>query len=244
MEDTQQVAVTAPESAPVTEPAPASEPPKADAPAPEATKEEPKAEPQLYPLPDGRMVDGETLAREWKSNFLPDYTRKSQELSRLTKAAPVQQPAPTAPAEQVPKWKDPNWEPTTYAEVIEAAKLALKDEMAEEARQREETQNQINSWVDGQLAEIRKMEPNVSEDLLFQHANKYKFPDLIAAYNNMKDMSMVVKKTEQKVLQNVQKREEPIAAKPNVAAPSTGIDLSVLDRNETPLEYLARIKSN
>ena len=39
----------------------------------------------MYELPDGRKVTGEELSREWKDNFLPDYTKKSQELAKLNK---------------------------------------------------------------------------------------------------------------------------------------------------------------
>jgi len=43
-------------------------------------------EQELYDLPDGRKVDGKTLSKEWKENFYPDYTRKSQKLSEFEKA--------------------------------------------------------------------------------------------------------------------------------------------------------------
>lgn len=220
---------------------PTPETPAEPAPTAEAKPETPEAKPEaeLFELPDGRKVDGSTLAKEWKENFMPDYTKKSQTLAQLTKAVtPEAEPKP-----ELPKWKDPNWEPQTYAEIIEAAKLSLKDEQAAEQRQKEEQQAQVNSWIDGQLAEIRKIEPNVSEDLLFQHANKYKFSDLVTAFQNMKDTNLAIKKTEQKVLQNIQKREEPIAGKPGAGMAPSGIDYNFISSSrESANEYLARIK--
>lgn len=39
----------------------------------------------LYTLPDGREVDAETLSKEWKENFYPEFTKRSQELKKLRK---------------------------------------------------------------------------------------------------------------------------------------------------------------
>lgn len=189
---------------------------------------------ELFDLPDGRKVDGQTLAKEWKENFLPDYTRKSQELAKISKPE----------TEQGPKWKSADWQPETYAELLEAAKESVFTEM-EQAKQMEvEKKEQVDSWVQGQLDEIKTLEPNVSEELLFQHANKYNFGDLKTAFQNMKDFNLAVKHTEQKVLKNLKTREaEPIAAKPNAGEVSDGIDFN-FDRNESASEALARIKGN
>ena len=48
---------------------------------------EPKVE--LFELPDGRKVDGQTLAKEFKENFIPEFTRKSQELAELKKGTTI-----------------------------------------------------------------------------------------------------------------------------------------------------------
>src|SRR4029079_11164306 len=63
-------AAPSPATAPVASPTPTDgqTPPPGKAP----------TEGELYELPDGRKVDAQTLQKEWKTNFLPDYTKKSQ----------------------------------------------------------------------------------------------------------------------------------------------------------------------
>jgi hypothetical protein len=59
---------------------------KKEAPADQAPKgqsENPESKPELYELPDGRMVDAKTLSKEWKENFYPEFTKRSQSLSKL-----------------------------------------------------------------------------------------------------------------------------------------------------------------
>lgn len=203
--------------------------------APEAVPEA-KTEPTLYELPDGRKVDGETLAKEWKSNFLPDYTRKSQELAKL------KQPEPKT--EEQPKWTDPEWQPQTYAELLEAAEQRVRASLEAEKQEELAKKEQVNSWVQTQLEEIKQQEPGLSEELLFQHANKYGFGDLKTAYQNMKDFNLAVKHTEQKVLKNVKAREaEPIAAKPNAGEPSEGVDYhEIVGNRMSAVEMLSRLK--
>lgn len=44
-----------------------------------------ESEQELYELPDGRKVPADQLSKEWKENFYPEFTRKSQRLSELEK---------------------------------------------------------------------------------------------------------------------------------------------------------------
>lgn len=53
---------------------------------PKEQSETTKVDQELYDLPDGRKVDAKTLSREWKENFMPDYTKKSQRLSEYEKS--------------------------------------------------------------------------------------------------------------------------------------------------------------
>lgn len=224
-------------------PAPVEVTPEAPSPTPteeaveiEAPKPEAKTEPsqELYELPDGRKVDAATLAKEWKENFMPDYTKKSQALAAKNE--------PKKDTEQ-PKWADPNWQPETYDELLNAAEQRVLAKLEAEKRAEIEKKEQVNSWVESQMSEIRQMEPNVSEELLFQHANKYGFADLKTAYQNMKDFNIAVKNTEKKVIQNLKNREEPVAAKPNTGIVDDGADYqSVMDSRESAAEVLARIK--
>jgi predicted NAD-dependent protein-ADP-ribosyltransferase YbiA (DUF1768 family) len=40
----------------------------------------------LFELPDGRKVDASTLSKEWKENFYPEFTRRSQKLAEIERA--------------------------------------------------------------------------------------------------------------------------------------------------------------
>jgi predicted NAD-dependent protein-ADP-ribosyltransferase YbiA (DUF1768 family) len=48
----------------------------------ETTKSE-TPEKELFELPDGRKVDSTTLSKEWKENFYPEFTRRSQKLADI-----------------------------------------------------------------------------------------------------------------------------------------------------------------
>jgi predicted NAD-dependent protein-ADP-ribosyltransferase YbiA (DUF1768 family) len=48
----------------------------------QSTKSE-TPEKELYELPDGRKVDSATLSKEWKENFYPEFTRRSQKLAEI-----------------------------------------------------------------------------------------------------------------------------------------------------------------
>jgi hypothetical protein len=169
----------------------------------EVTPETPVAE--LYDLPDGRKVDGATLAKEWKENFLPDYTRKSQELSRIN-----QQNLPTETTPPNP-YADPDYVPQTYQEIIDAAKAAAIAELKAEKDAEMNAHKALEDMVIAQLDEVKKLDPNVSEDKLFLHANKYGFRDLTHAYHNMKDMGQVVKTVQRQTVENINKRKDPVS---------------------------------
>lgn len=189
----------------------------------EATPKEPATpaepvEPVLYDLPDGRKVDAETLQKEWKENFLPDYTRKSQELAKLEKV-----PDPNL-NNQTPKnnYADPNYVPQTYEEIIQESerraleKFEAKEKAAIEARQ------QVETAVANEIAELKKADPNLNVDSLFNHAVKYNFNDLTVAYKNMKDMANLAKSVQTETVKNIQKRADPVSTKPG----ATGTQLN------------------
>lgn len=195
---------TPPSPTPATPPA---EP--AATPAVPATPAEPTSE--LYELPDGRKVDGATVAQEYK-NLLGDYTRKSQAL-----AAKDTPPAPTAPLQPntaTSPQDDPNWIPQSYHELIKVAEeRALKAIEGKEAARQAERQA-VEDAISGQLTELKTADPTLNENALFFHATKYRFPDLKTAYANMKDMSEMAKKVQQTTATNIQKRNDPVSASP------------------------------
>jgi len=160
-------------------------------------------EPELYELPDGRKVDAETLSKEWKENFYPEYTRKSQELAQ------VKQTPQTAPSELKEEWV-----PQTYEEIVEKAKQEVFRTIEQTEQQRVEAQQKIETEVSTQLESLKKVDPNLNENALFQHAMKYKFTDLQLAHQNMKDMNMLVKNVQETTAKNIAKRQDPVSITP------------------------------
>lgn len=192
----------------------------------EQTETAQPAEPELFELPDGRKVDGETLAKEWKENFLPDYTRKSQELARAkTETLPNNEPAKNP-------YADPSYVPQSYEEVIKVAEERALKTIEQREQQRVEQARTIENEVVNQLTEIKKTDPTLNENALFLHANKYGFRDLKVAHQNMKDMSALAKNVQTTTAKNIAKRNDPVSitpgatggAKPNPANFSSAID--------------------
>lgn len=171
----------------------------------EVEEAEPVPEVQLFELPDGRKVDAETLQSEWKNNFYPEYTRKSQELAALK----------NQPKDEIPKvYEDPEYVPQTYAEIIQLAKEAALNEIRQTEEQRIEQQKAVENEVIEQLNAVKAIDPKVDENKLFLHANKYGFRDLKIAYENMKDMSLLAKNVQQTTAQNIAKRSDPVSVSP------------------------------
>ena len=196
-------------------------------------------EPKLYDLPDGRKVDAETLAREFRENFLPEFTRKSQALAEIERRKDLNNPKDEGPA-----WKDPDYVPQNYAEVIELAKQEALREMQNASAAEQERIMAVQKEVDDQLTEIKSADPKLDENALFVHANKYGFRDLKAAHSNMADMKKALVDVEQRTVKNLKTREaDPISTGPGREAPvDTGHDPSTLNKFEGAADYLAFIK--
>jgi hypothetical protein len=173
--------------------------------------------PELYELPDGRKVDAGTVLNEYKS-LLGDYTKKSQIVAQNNPPAadPNINTKPTDPA------ADPNWQPKTYGEIIEAAKLAMTADMEARENARIAERKAVEDAVSGQITELKATDPNLNENALFQHALKYGFRDLKAAYQNMSDMSKLVKDVKTTTANDIRKRGDPVAGNPS----ATGVQLN------------------
>lgn len=182
--------------------------------APATTEPATPAEPvqELYDLPDGRKVDAATLSKEFKENFLPEFTRKSQELATLrTGAAPLQETKPEN------RFADPNYVPQTYDEIIAAAEMKVLGTIEQREQARVTAAKALEDSVNSQITEIKATDPTVNENALFQHATKYRFTDLRLAHQNMKDMSDLTKKVQQTTVANIQKRADPVSVKPGAS---------------------------
>lgn len=169
-------------------------------------------ESELFELPDGRKVNAGTLAKEWKDNFMPDYTRKSQELAKTTTNTETLQTENNKPTPKI--YEDPEWQPNSYAELIAIAKEEVKGDFAAEERLRIEHAAAIENTVVNQLNEIKTTDSTLNENALFNHAIKYGFKDLKLAHQNMKDMSEVIKKTQTVTAANIARRNDPVSISP------------------------------
>jgi hypothetical protein len=206
------------------------------------TKEENPTEAGEFELPDGRKVDGATLAKEWKENFYPEFTRRSQRLKELETPKPE-----TKTDSQVGKnpWDDPKWEPKTWQEVFEANERRAEAKAEAQRAAEAEAKKNVNDWVDAQLTEIRKEEPKLNEDTLFAHALKYGFHDIKSAYQNMKDMNLAVKTTEKKVVDKLKARSGSSSPTGDGASVSDSFSYEQFqaEMEESPLEALRRLQA-
>jgi DNA-binding transcriptional MerR regulator len=210
-----------------------------EAAAPAETPAQPAAE-QLYDLPDGRKVDAETLRREWKENFLPDYTRKSQKLAEIEKHI-------KSPNEEPPKkpWEQPDYTPQSWSEVLELAEKRTLERIQQQAQQAEEQTKAIAAEVDKQLSEIKATDPQLDENALFHHANKFGFRDLKSAHANMQAIKAAALAAEERTLKNLKARGlDPISGQPSPTGLDTGIDPDIAQKYGSAVEFFNRIKGN
>ncbi len=173
----------------------------------ETKVEEPTVTEQLVELPDGRKVNAEQAAQEYK-NLLSDYTRKSQKLATYE----------SGNKEIINKeaTKADEWIPQTWEEVIAKAKAEAIAELESKANAEARHNQEISETIQSQIEEIKKIDPTVNTDILFSHATKYGFTDLTKAHSNMRDMYKSNEKVREETVKNLQKRNaEPISGSPN-----------------------------
>lgn len=224
---------------------PAEETPTPEAEAPveetpeEAPEETPAEEPMLYETPDGRKVTAEELQTEWKENFLPEFTRKSQALADYERENKI-----SNPPEDEPEWKKEDYVPQNYAEVIELAKREALAEMQNSVKAERDRVEAIQQGVQNELAEIKKLDPKLDENALFQHANKYGFQNLKTAHANMSDMKKSAVDVEKRTVKNIKDREaDPISTGHGGEVPeASGYDPVEMSQFDGAADYLASLK--
>lgn len=201
----------------------------------EPTVETPVAE-EKFKLPDGQEVTSQQLYDLHVNKLLPDYTRKSQKLAEYEHI--------NKPKEEVPAWKNPEWQPQSYDELIETAKRVAIDEMKREKQTEEQRTKEATDLVDSQIAEIRKIDAKVDENALFQHANTWGFKDLVQAHKNMQAIKQSALEAEQRTLKNLKARgNEPIAVSGAQPVDTGAVDYSTIaNLSESALDFLRRIK--
>lgn len=199
--------------------------------------ETPKAE-ERFKLPDGREVSSMELYDLHVNKLLPDYTKKSQELATYKNI--------NKPQDEVPSWKQPDYIPQSYAEVIDLAKQEAIAEIRRQAEAETARTKEVATYVDTQIAEIRKSDTSLDENALFLHANKFGFRDLKAAHANMQAIKQAAVDAEQRTLKNLKARGiEPINAGATPSVDTGAIDYNAIaERRESALDFLGRIKGN
>jgi len=245
MERESSMELTGSEPTPEATPAPVTPSPEAPAekietpadPTPETIP--PVEGPTLYDLPDGRKVDADTLSREFRENFLPEFTRKSQALAEIERKKDLNNSQ-----DDTPSWKKPDYVPENYAEVIEYAKKAAIQEMQNASSAEKERILAVQTEVDSQLSELKKADPKLDENSLFVHANKYGFRDLKVAHSNMKDMKKALVDVEQRTVKNLKTREsDPISTGPGGEMPvDSGFDPNLMSQFDGAAGYLEYVK--
>lgn len=176
----------------------------------EATKTAPATEVTQYELPDGTKTDAEGLSKAWRDNFMPEYTRKSQELAAIKSKQEVKTEQPVQPA----PWEDPEWQPEDYKQLgtltaEQAAAMAeqrvwqrILDESERETREQQER----DSYIEQETNQLKAIDPKVDVNRVMSHASKFGFASLIPAHQNMKAMDEAARIAEERVLKNMQAR--------------------------------------
>jgi len=200
----------------------------------EPTKEETPTEENLVELPDGRKLAPKEAEAEYR-NLYSEFTRKSQVLAKYEKDSSKITNNETKETEE--------WIPKTWEEVLERSKQALREDFENEKKAEAETRQKNEEYVVGQLAELKKENPNLNETQLFNHALKYEFRDLKAAHSNWKDMQSSIKKATELTAKNLQKRNaDPINGGSQGGDVFDGDVYDPSARNLSLVDYLRSIK--
>lgn len=200
---------------------------------------DPLKEEVMYETPDGRKVNAEQLQTEWKDNFLPEFTRKSQALADLERNTHINNRP-----DNEPEWKNPEFVPNSYAEVIELAKAEAVAAIKLDATVEEERVASIQADVEKELQTLKTANPSMDENDLFQHANKYGFSSLTTAFQNMNDMRSTAETIEQQTLKNVNSRnaENISTGSGGKQTVDKGYDPNEMSQYDGALSYLEHIK--
>lgn len=191
--------------------------PQAPAVTPEVTPE--VAPVSEYELPDGTKADAETLAKAWKENFMPDYTRKAQELAALKQQLSTKEEKPT----DTPNHLDnPDWQPESYQQLAVELKKQVWNEILESASAEERQAAERDAYIEREKQEVLSLDKNADLNRVMAHAAKYAYPSLIPAYQNMKAMDEAVRIAEERILKNIQARSaSPVGSPTSGGAPES-----------------------
>ena len=240
---------TTPPETPTETPAKAAAEPGKETPEPGKEPPAPAAptEPELIKMPDGRELPVAEAAREMKENFLPEYTRTTQELARL-KSNPLTTTTPETPTKSEKFWENPDWVPGSTKELLDAAVLALEDKQQTKAAAEAQAIAQVRTETEQTLTELKAKDPQLNEEALFKHANKYNFSDLKLAYANMQEIQSQRKQTLEEISKaKTERTDEPVNGSPAISAgpDEGGVDYDRISSADTVAlvqDHWARLK--
>ncbi len=197
--------------------------------------ETPKADDNLVELPDGRKLPPKEAEAEYR-NLYSEFTRKSQKLATYEKGESK------INNNNQPIGKE-EWIPQTWDEVLEKATQVAEEKAQLKAQAEIEARTQTETYVSSQLDDLKKENPTLNENQLFNHALKYNFTDLKVAYSNMKDMQSSIQKATEMTAKNIQKRNaDPISGGSQGGAISDGDVYDPSARNISLVDYLNSLK--
>jgi len=195
----------------------------------------PNVDAELFELPDGRKVDAATLSQEWKENFMPEFTRRSQDLAIFRQGQQQQSPEQV----QTDQLNDPDYIPPTYGELASQIEQRILQGMQSRQQAEHDARQALEDNAVAQLTEVRTTDPTVNEGRLLQHAMKYQFTDLRLAHASMRDTDAAVKAAMTHTKDNGMGRVDPVSTRPGAAA---GNALNP-DAFASSVDYLRALKS-
>lgn len=110
-------------------------------------------------MPDGKEVDAQTLAKEWKENFYPEFTKRSQRLAEYERQAAETKARDERAAEEAisqNKLLD-NVDPDVKKAIVELVKPTIAEALAAEKQEAEKQRKQVE--FDKRLNELEKKYP-------------------------------------------------------------------------------------
>jgi len=186
---------------------------------------------EMFDLPDGKKVDAEGLAKAWRDNFMPEFTRRSQELAALKSKTQIESPIPKKDDAEIP-WKNPDWEPKTYQELADTimaqSERKVWQQILDESTKAERETKEREAFISQEIEQIKTLDPKVNINAVMAHASKYAFSSLIPAFQNLKALEDAEKRVEERVLKNLKIRAgEPVGTSGSEADQNTAFPAGV-----------------
>jgi predicted NAD-dependent protein-ADP-ribosyltransferase YbiA (DUF1768 family) len=124
----------------------------------ETTKSE-TPEKELFELPDGRKVDSTTLSKEWKENFYPEFTRRSQKLAEIERRNSETEARNKRTAEESVSQNKllENVDPTVRDAIVQIVSPVIQEALGQ--RDKAEELKRSNEAFDKRLNELEKKYP-------------------------------------------------------------------------------------